>query len=139
MQARPTEIVRDYFKTHYVEPAIRARKPSFEVVAGDVHRALGFRNRVPLVCQALTNTAFLTENNLVLENTEGPPSGLGTRAKFSYRLTGVGETRFESPFLRLRGAGKEVFQSLGGGDRFMRRERAAFRASESGGSESRKR
>lgn len=133
MENRPTEVVREYFRAHYVEPALRARKTSFEVIAGDVHRALGFKNRVPLVCQALTNTTFLTENNLILEKTEGPPSGLGTRVRFSYRLTAaVGEIRAESSFNRLRGAAKEVFQSLGGGEHFIRRERAEFYGPEGG-------
>jgi hypothetical protein len=127
VEIKPTQIVRDYFRTQYVEPALRDRKTSFEVVAGDVHRALRFKNRVPLVCQALTNRTFLSENHLVLEKTEGPPSGLGTRARFFYRLTKLtGAGPQESAFLRLRGAAKEVFQSLGGGDRFIRRERDAF-------------
>jgi hypothetical protein len=133
MEIRPTQIVRDYFKTQYVEPALRARKTSFEVVAGEVHRALRFKNRVPLVCQALTNTAFLKENHLVLEKTEGPPSGLGTRARFFYRLTKLtGHDRQESPFLRLRGVAKEIFQGLGGGDRFIRHERDSFYGPNSG-------
>ena len=36
----------------------------------------------------------------------------------------------QSPFLHLRGIGKEVFQSLGGGEAFIRGERAAWTSRE---------
>lgn len=129
MEPGPTEIVREYFKRQYLEPALRAHKESFEVLVGDVHRALRFHNRVPIVCQALSNATFLRNNNLIIEKTEGPPRGLGTRVKFFYRLAAPVESG-ESSFLRLRGAGKDLFASLGGGERFIEEERAGFYGSQ---------
>jgi hypothetical protein len=130
METTPTQLVRDHVRNTYVEPALRARKPGFQVVAGDVHRALRFHNRVPLVCQALKSRKFLAENNLTLERTEGPPSGLGTTATFFYRVAGKAgareSDRAEAGFLRFRGIAKDVFQSLGGGEKFIRSERNKF-------------
>ena len=100
-----------------------------QIVAGDVERAVNLRHRTPLVCQALRSRKFLEENHLVLDKEEGPPSGLGTRMKFSYRLIEVRHAS-QSPFLRLRGIAKEVFQSLGGGEAFIRGERAAWTSRE---------
>jgi hypothetical protein len=59
-----------------------------------------------------------------------PPSGMSTTVIFTYRLKDeTGQTSSpptEWPFLRLRGIGKDVFQSLGGGEAFIRKEREQF-------------
>jgi hypothetical protein len=130
MEPTPTQMVREYVRKTYLDPALRTRKSGFRVVAGDVHRALHFHNRVPLVCQALTSRKFLQENHLTLEKIEGPPSGLGTTATFFYRVAGKVDARegagAESPFLRFRGVAKDLFQNLGGGEKFIRSERNKF-------------
>jgi hypothetical protein len=123
-----TQRVREFVRLEYVEPALRRGDSKLEIVAGNVHKSLGLNNRVPIVCQALKSRAFLEENHLEIEKIEGPPSGQGTRVKLTYRLTGKpSELELEeSPLLRLWGIGKEVFQSLGGGEAFIRRERERF-------------
>lgn len=65
---------------------------------------------------------------LVLEKFEGPPSGLGTTAAFTYRLAadGASQPEQESLLLRLRGIAKDTFASLGGGEKFIRGERERF-------------
>ena len=72
----------------------------------------------------------MAENGLELEKVEGPPSGLGTRATFIYRIkassNGESTSTPEWPFLRLRGIAKDVFRSLGGGEEFIRNEREQF-------------
>jgi hypothetical protein len=92
-----------------------------------VHKAVRLVNRIPLVCQALKSHKFLEENHLALEKWNGPPSGMSTTVTFTYRLVrqppAAGQPPGESPLLRLWGIGKEVFQSLGGGEAFIRSER----------------
>src|SRR5260370_42261202 len=122
--------VREHARREYIDPA-RGRGDSIvRIVAGDVQKAVNLSNRAALVCQALRSHKFLKENHLVLEKWEGPPGGVSTTVKAVYRLKGEPERGVnrldESPFLRLRGIGKEVFQSLGGGEAFIRSERAAW-------------
>ena len=125
-----TERVRQYSSKQYVEPARRRGDARVQIVAGDVHKAMHFSNRVPVVCQALKSPKFMAENDLELERVEGPPSGLGTRATFVYRIkasgNGIRPAEPEWPFLRLRGIAKDVFRSLGGGEEFIRNEREQF-------------
>ena len=80
--------IREYLKQHFVDPARLQGMTIVRVVAGDIHKELGLRNQVPNVCQVLRSKKFLNENRLVLEKFEGPPSGLGTTATFTYRLRG---------------------------------------------------
>ena len=65
----------------------------------------------------------------MLEKSDSPPSGISTTVVFTYRLTdGRAEAVSDGKdaFSRLRGTLKEVFQSLGGGEEFIRRERDNF-------------
>jgi hypothetical protein len=121
------ERVREHVRREYVEPARRRHEAAIRVVAGEVQKAVGLSNRVPLVCQALKSHKFLDENHLVLEKLEGPSSGMSTTVVFTYRLLDdAGKTSSESAgslFLQLRGIGKEVFQSLGGDAEIIRKER----------------
>lgn len=125
-----TESVRQYARRTYVEPAKRRGQSTISIVAGDVQKAVGLTNRVPLVCNALQSKKFLQENHLTLEGRDGPPSGLSTTVVFRYRLLpepgDAAAIRQPSPLLDLWGAGRDVFQSLGGGDAFLRKERRQF-------------
>jgi hypothetical protein len=126
----PTESVRQYALRTYVEPARRRGQSTLSIVAGDVHKAVGLSNQVPIVCNALKSRKFLEENRLTLEGWDGPPSGLSTTVVFRYRVQpepGEGTTvRQTSPLLDLWGSGREVFASLGGGEAFLRKERRQF-------------
>jgi hypothetical protein len=124
------DLVREYARREYVEPAKARRESTIRIVAGDVQKGVRLSNRVPLVCQALKSRKFLNENHLVLEKWEGPPSGMSTTVTFIYRLQdepqqSAGEPAVW-PFLRLRGIAKEVFRDLGGGEEFLRKEREEF-------------
>ena len=122
--------VRDYARREYIEPARARRQSTVRVVAGEVQKAVGLSNRVPLVCQALKSDKFLTENHLVLEKWEGPPSGMSTTVTFTYRILDAVQSPStqpeEWPFQKLRGVAKEVFRGLGGGEEFLRKEREQF-------------
>jgi hypothetical protein len=130
---RSDEVIQ-YAVRSYVEPAAKAGSKVIRIRAGDVHKALRLNNRVPSVCQALASKRFLDQNNLVLLDRQGPPSGLSTTTVFTYRLEGTGNPSQPSGnnlatggkpglLLSLRGAGKELFARLGGGDAFLKEER----------------
>ena len=125
---KKSDQVGQYVRVSYIEPAAKKRETLIRIRAGDVHKGLHWNNRVPSVCQALSSRRFLEENNLELIGKQGPPSGLSTTTVFTYQL----KSKAISPDARmrafdaLRGTGKEVFKSLGGGEEFLRRERADF-------------
>jgi hypothetical protein len=124
-----TDQIRKYARSEYVEPARRRGETRLRIVAGDVHRALRLQNRAPQVCSALRSRKFLNENHLSLEKAEGPPGGMSTTMTFTYRILHTpsnAKLASGDPLLRLWGIGKEVFQSLGGGEAFIRREREHF-------------
>jgi len=120
--------IRQYLKQQYLDTARLRGVTIVRIVAGDIHKELGLKNRVPNVCQVLKSEKFLKENRLVLENFEGPPSGLSTTATYTYRLesAGVLAPKKEPLFLSLRGIAKDTFASLGGGEEFIRGEREGF-------------
>ena len=125
------EQVRTYVVGKLIGPSRKRRDRTVRVVAGEVHKALGLRNRYPLVCNALISKKFpLAENHLALEQREGPPSGQGARVALTYRLldeqASGSESTVERPLSSYRGIAKEVFQSLGGGEAFIRSERDHF-------------
>jgi len=88
-------------------------------------------NHTPQICNALRSNKFLNEYQLELEKTEGPPSLTSTTVVFHYRFKGTpsshghnrqpGESATASSdgFLRLKGLLKDVFQELGGGEKFL--------------------
>lgn len=123
-----TSVVRHYVREHYVNPARREGRRTFRVVVGDVHKAVGLTNRVPLVCNALCSRRFLQENALRLVDRSGPPSGQSTTVILTYELVGNPSVDLMGPLRLLRGAGAETFADLGGGENFLRAERSTFSA-----------
>jgi hypothetical protein len=93
--------------------------------AGDIVREMHLENRTPNVCSALSSRKFLEENNVQLVKREGPPSGQSTTTLFTYQLSDVGPVVKEK-FYGLRGAAKELFEKLGGGEEFIAAERKEF-------------
>jgi hypothetical protein len=123
-----SDSIRDYARQQYIDPARRRGEQTVRIVAGEVHRALRLNNLVPAVCSALRGKRFLTDNNLRLEKTEGPPSGMSTTVVFTYHIEGTQprDKTSKSKFLQARGIAKEVFQALGGGEAFLKAERDQF-------------
>ena len=121
-----TSIVRRYVRDHYVSPARRAGRRTFRVVVGEVHTALGLRNRVPLVCNALSSRKFLQENSLRMLERTGPPSGQSTTVVLTYEILDAKDVHGLDALRALRGAGTAIFAELGGGENFLRAERSKF-------------
>jgi len=129
METNSAEGIRLFAAREFIEPARRKGWKRVQVVAGDVHRGLNLKNRVPNVCTALASKTFLKRNRLVIEAVSGPPSGMGTRVTYTYRLLDdePGEGRAgASDFHALRGLLKSALDSVGGGEAFLRREREEF-------------
>ena len=121
--------IREYVAATYITPARLRGEKLVQITAGDIHKALHLHNVIPNVCQVLKGPKFLKEHQLEIENLEGPPSGMGSKLKITYRLMGEASAPSsieELPLLRLLGIGKEVFKSLGGAEAFIRREREQF-------------
>jgi hypothetical protein len=76
--------VREYLLKNYIEPARAAKAASVQIRAGDIHKALNFHARLPLVCSALTAVSFRRAYNLRLLKVDGP--GQSTTTTFTFGL-----------------------------------------------------
>jgi hypothetical protein len=126
-----SDAVRRHTYERYISAARRRREKTVAINVGEVHRALALNNRVPLVCAALRSKKFLTEYGLRILSKTGPPSGQSTTVTFTYEIvdTKQDHTRLDrqDAWNRLRGALKDVFAEYGGGEAYLRAERASFR------------
>ena len=114
----------------FIDEARRAGASTVTIHAGELVRELHLNHRVPAVCSALASKVFAQQNKIEMVRREGPPSGQSTTTRFTYRLidTDSSAEAVSSPFMSLRGAGKQVFHELGGGEAFLKREREEFGA-----------
>jgi hypothetical protein len=124
------DVIRLHGKEKYVAPARRRQEKRFSIRTGDVLRDLKLNGRAPAICSALKTREFLEENALRLVSRTGPPSGQSTTVIYTYEFVGKenkdrGVDRQEA-WNRLRGALKDVFAELGGGENYLRNERANF-------------
>lgn len=122
-----SDLIRQHGLDAYVSPARRRGDKTFSINAGDVHRELGLENLVPSVCNALKSNKFLTENRLRLIDRSGPQSGMSTTVTYTYEFLDALPSSAVDPWIRLRGALKDIFAELGGGENYLRKERDQFR------------
>ena len=78
------DYVREYCKLHYIEPARTRGDATVSIRAGDVHSAMGFKNRMPLVCSVLGATVFQALAGVERIGVTGPING--ANAVFTFRL-----------------------------------------------------
>jgi hypothetical protein len=122
-----SDLVREYAQETHISPARRRREKKVTINVGQVQKGVGLRNRVSLVCQALKSEKFLRAHGLKLISETGPPSGQSTTVTYTYEFIDRDEKApAVDPWEALRGIGKEVFAALGGGEAFLRQERAEF-------------
>ncbi len=123
--------IRMHGRERYVIPARVRKERRFSIRAGDVVRDLRLNGHTPAVCSALKTREFLRDNNLRLVDSSGPPSGQSTTVTYTYEFVAKGEhdkgTDRQDAWERLRGALKDVFAEYGGGEAYLRAERASFR------------
>jgi len=125
------ERVRQHVVDEYLSPARKRGNQSVSVNVGTVQKAVHLTNRVSLVCTALESQKFLKENRLQLVSKTGPPSGQSTTVTYTYEFAdpkkeGDKASDRHDAWNRLRGALKDVFAELGGGENYLRNERANF-------------
>jgi hypothetical protein len=125
---RDADRIRVYGKEKYVVPARQRKHKRFSIKVGDVVRDLKMNGRTPAVCSALKTREFLQSNDLHLVDTSGPKSGQSTTVIYTYEFVGTmqSSTQTEDSWTRLRGALKDVFTELGGGEAYLRAERSNF-------------
>ena len=76
--------IRHYVIKGYVEPARRKGRSVVAVRAGDIHKEMELRDRMPAVCGALDARKFSECANLYLLNRSGPPQG--ANVVFTFRI-----------------------------------------------------
>jgi hypothetical protein len=123
--------IRAYATEKYVGPARGQREKRFTIRTGDVVREMKLAGgRTPAVCSALKTKEFLQENALRLISKTGPESGQSTTVTYTYEFIDQGKDSKtldrQDAWNRLRGALKDVFAELGGGENYLRNERANF-------------
>ena len=124
------DVIRLHGKEKYVAPARQRQERRFSIRTGDVLRDLKLNGRAPAICSALKTREFLDENALRLVSRTGPPSGQSTTVTYTYEFVDKekvsGHSDRQDAWNRLRGALKDVFAELGGGENYLRNERANF-------------
>ncbi len=135
-----SDLIREHAAESYVAVARREGRSTFSINVGKVHKDLRLDNLVPSVCNALRSGKFLGENGLRLISKTGPPSGKSTTVTYTYEFLddepsaqgsatsgsgGTPQTR-QDAWEQLRGALKDVFAEYGGGEAYLRAERASF-------------
>lgn len=129
---KQADTIRNYARERYVAPARAQCGKRFSIRAGDVVREMKLSLRsTPAVCSALRTRQFLEENALHLISTKGPASGMTTTVTYTYEFIGEAKdgkaSDRQEAWNRLRGALKDVFAEYGGGEAYLRAERASFR------------
>jgi hypothetical protein len=125
--------IRTYARERYVVPARGQRERQFSIRTGDIVRGMKLPwSRTPAVCSALKTRKFLEDNALRRISTTGPQSGQTTTVIYTYEFVDAGKEQDNSvdrqgAWNRLRGALKDVFAEYGGGEAYLRAERASFR------------
>jgi hypothetical protein len=74
--------VRQYCKDTYVDPARGRGEKIVTIRSGDVHNALKYKNRYPLVCSAIGSNLFEELCSVKRISVEGPLNGVSTLFTF---------------------------------------------------------
>lgn len=123
-----SDLVRQHASEEYLAAARSRGDRTVTINVGAVHKALALNNRVPLVCAALGSKKFLTEHGLRLLSKTGPPSGQSTTVTFTYEIVKPEPQKpaADEAWQSLRGIAKDIYASFGGGESYLRQERANF-------------
>jgi hypothetical protein len=123
-----SDAIRRHAYEKYISAARRRKEKTVAINVGEVHRALALNNRVPLVCAALGSKKFLTEHGLRILSKTGPPSGQSTTVTFTYEIVKaeLQKPTAEEAWQSVRGIAKDIYASFGGGEAYLKQERANF-------------
>ena len=76
--------VRRYCRDNIVDPARKRGEGEVEIRAGDIHSAMGYQRRMPLVCAALGAKKFEGYASVERVSLTGPTNG--ANAIFTFRI-----------------------------------------------------
>jgi len=76
--------VRNYCLENIIEPARLKGDNEISIRAGDIHTAMGYHNRMPLVCSSLGTKKFEELANVHRVSITGPANG--ANAVFTFRF-----------------------------------------------------
>jgi hypothetical protein len=135
-QTSISDQIREYVRSHYVEPARRAKHARFSVRCGTVQKELGMSNRIAQICIALNGPEFLDPNGLQLVEKSCPPSGTSTAVVYTYEFLNARATPVTSPvpvstsifeeLLQMEGVLKKSYKQIGGAERAIREQREGY-------------
>lgn len=72
-------------QNNYVDPARQKKQKTITIRSGDVHSALNYKNRYPLVCSALGPNCFEEMCDLRRMSVEGPLNEVSTLFTFELK------------------------------------------------------
>ena|ERR1700678_746987 len=133
---KPTDLTKQHVIAKYVEPARTRGETTIQVRVGNVQKELGWTNRTPSVFSTLSSRDFQQEAGLeLIEKKGGPPSGgPSTTVQFVFRVLAPGEKASAPAKIVANGAGlmelygilADAYKAVGGGEAYLRAERAAW-------------
>jgi hypothetical protein len=120
--------IRTHAREKYALPARKQKAKRFSIKAGDIVHELKMTGYAPAVCSALKTREFLRDNELRLVGKSGPKSGQSTTVTYTYEFIDPDHPSApaDDSWKRLRGALKDVFKELGGGEAYLDAERSVF-------------
>lgn len=71
--------IREYVRNELINPARRSGRSQLTIRAGDVHSAMGLKNRMPAICGALDAAKFYDQADVTLVARSGPQQGANAR------------------------------------------------------------
>jgi len=74
--------VRQYCKDNIIDPARRRGEEQIVIRAGDIHKAMGYQSRMPLVCAAIGAKKFEEIAGVVRVSLTGPTNGANAMFTF---------------------------------------------------------
>lgn len=138
-ETKPTDQTKRHVISRYVTPARAKGQSVLHVRVGTVQKELGWTNRTPSVFSTLISKEFQREAGVELMEKRGGPAsgGPSTTVEFVYRIVGPpGAVPANQPkwpanpngsgLLALYGKLANTFRELGGGEAFLKAERAAW-------------
>jgi len=132
-QMNQADRIRQYARVRYVLSARTRGDRRFSIPVREPIHALNMGRSAPAVCSALRTRKFLKDNSLRLVETAAPKSGQSTTVVYTYEFVDEKPPLpggKEDAWARLRGAFKDIFAELGGGEAYLRAERSSFYAPE---------
>jgi hypothetical protein len=139
MGTKPTVQTKEHVIAKYVKPARLNGQSAIQIKVGTVQKELGWINRAPSVFSTLLSKEFQLEAGVELVEKRGGPAsgGPSTTVEFLYRILdsqGAGQARPAKPAPVPNGSGLKAlygilahtFRELGGGESFLRSERAGW-------------